>query len=85
MRMWPCSPQLLGVVCFGRHYAAAEYAYMLLVVAGLACFLLAASTGALDASLRGVALLSLAVLADSLVPNVQQKLLVSRPRNSPLP
>ena len=71
----------IGVLCFGRHYALAEYAYMLLVVAGLYAFLLANSIGSeINASLIGVALLSLAVLSDSLVPNVQQKLLATRPK-----
>ena len=54
---------------------------MLLVVCGLACFLLAGSAGALISSLPGVALLSLAVLSDSLVPNVQQTLLLTRPKH----
>ena len=73
---------LLGVLCFGRHYALSEYVYMLLVVGGLCTFLLATASGAtqLTASLVGVVLLGLAVLADSLVPNVQQKLLATRPK-----
>lgn len=66
---------LLGSL-FGRIYTPAEYAYMLMVMFGLAAFLLAGgSTGSLSASAAGIALLSLAVLADSLVPNLQQKLL----------
>ena len=73
---------LLGSL-FGRIYTPAEYAYMLMVVFGLAAFLLAGgSTGSLSASTAGIALLSLAVLADSLVPNLQQKLLqgIGRPK-----
>ena len=71
---------LLGTLLFGRLYALAEYVYMLLVVLGLVAFLVAGNAmggaaTAPSASLVGVALLSLAVLADSLVPNVQQKLL----------
>mgnify|MGYP001223325308 CR=1 FL=1 len=38
------SVMLLGVACCGRHYAPSEYAYMLLVVAGLCTFLLAVVT-----------------------------------------
>ncbi len=74
---------LLGRLCFGRHYPAMEYAYMLNVVLGLACFLLALKGGALGSSLPGIALLTLAVLADSLVPNVQQRLLtvLARPKH----
>ena len=73
---------LLGVLCFGRHYATSEYAYMVLVVGGLCTFMLADATGTaqLRASLVGITLLGLAVLADSLVPNVQQKLLATRPK-----
>ena len=59
---------------------------MLLVVGGLSAFLLAgASGGALTASLMGVALLALAVLSDSLVPNVQQKLLTTSHRTDSNP
>lgn len=71
----------VGAVLFRRFYRLDEYAYMLLVVCGLACFLLAGSAGALISSLPGVALLSLAVLSDSLVPNVQQTLLLTRPKH----
>ncbi len=68
--------------CFGRLYACAEYTYMLLVVEGLAAFFLASSsTGHLRSSALGAALLSAAVLADSLVPNVQQRLLTHRPKS----
>ena len=70
---------LLGVLCFGKFYDVSEYACMLLVVGGLAAFLLATSSGSLAASLPGVALLTIGVLSDSLVPNVQQKLLTTRP------
>jgi UDP-galactose transporter B1 len=74
---------LLGRLCFGKNYPARVYVYMLNVVLGLACFLLALKGGALGSSLPGVALLTLSVLADSLVPNVQQRLLtvLARPKH----
>ena len=71
---------LLGRCCFGKRYGLYEYAFMLLVVCGLVTFLLARSTGAIDASLVGIALLALAVVCDSVVPNVQQRLLETRPK-----
>ena len=71
---------LLGRLCFGKVYAAVEYGYMLNVVLGLIAFLLASKGGGLNSSLPGVTLLSLAVLADSLVPNVQQRLLTTLQR-----
>jgi len=74
---------LLGRLCFGKSYSCMEYSYMLHVVLGLVAFLLASSGGALGSSLPGVALLSLAILSDSLVPNVQQRLLtgLKRPKH----
>ena len=72
---------LLGRLFFGRRYLLSEYGFMLLVVLGLAAFLLASSAAATakaaqhGASVAGVALLAIAILADSLVPNLQQKLL----------
>ena len=74
---------LLGRLCFGKNYPARVYVYMLNVVLGLACFLLSLKGGALGSSLPGVALLTLSVLADSLVPNVQQRLLtvLARPKH----
>ena len=71
---------LIGLL-FRRFYRLDEYAYMLLVVLGLASFLLAGSAGALISSLPGVALLGVAIAADSLVPNVQQTLLTSRTKS----
>ena len=71
---------LLGTLLFRKVYAAAEYAYMALVVLGLAAFTLANSSAGSGSSLVGVALLTLAVLCDSLVPNVQQTLLRTRPK-----
>lgn len=74
---------LLGKLCFGKSYAAMEYGYMLNVVLGLVAFLLASKGGALASSLPGLLLLALAVLSDSLVPNVQQRLLTTlrRPKH----
>ena len=77
------SVMMLGRLCFGRFYSALEYGHMLMVVLGLVAFMLATkrpSTGGADTSLIGVALLSLAVVVDSLVPNVQQRLLVQHHR-----
>ena len=76
---------LLGTLLFGKRYLATEYGYMLLVACGLVVFCLAASAAALQSSLTGVALLASAVLADSMLPNVQQRLLrdLSRPKVSP--
>lgn len=67
---------LLGALVFGKSYQPSEYAYMLIVVLGLATFLLAGSRSvSLDSSLTGLALLAGSILSDSFVPNVQQRLL----------
>ena len=73
---------LLGTLLFGKRYLAVEYGYMLLVACGLVVFFLAASVAALHSSLTGVALLAVAVLSDSMLPNVQQRLLreLNRPK-----
>ena len=71
---------LIGRLCFGRLYDRIEYMHMFLVVLGLVAFLLASRGGAPIASLVGTALLCLAILADSLVPNVQQRLLTTLKR-----
>lgn len=73
---------LLGSA-FGRLYRPTEYGCMLLVVLGLNTFFLASGQARLDSSITGVALLITAVLCDSLVPNVQQRLLqeLKRPKD----
>ena len=73
---------LLGTLLFGKRYLAVEYGYMLLVACGLIIFFMAASAAALHSSFTGVALLALAVLSDSMLPNVQQRLLrdLGRPK-----
>lgn len=60
---------------FGRFYGVHEYGFMMLVALGLITFFLAGARGALESSLVGVALLVGSVVCDSLVPNVQQRLL----------
>ncbi|KAL1527360.1 hypothetical protein AB1Y20_016030 [Prymnesium parvum] len=68
---------------FGRHYQLDEYGCMLLVAFGLIVFFLAGGRTKLATSLVGGALLVAAVLCDSVVPNVQQRLLqdLSRPKS----
>ena len=65
---------------FGRLYRPNEYGCMLLVALGLVTFFLAGSQARLASSLVGVALLVAAVCCDSLIPNVQQKLLQDHQR-----
>jgi drug/metabolite transporter (DMT)-like permease len=72
---------LLGTLMFGRVYHSAEYVSMLLVVLGLAGFTLASSsTDSTNSPLFGIALLACAILVDSIVPNVQNVLLRTRPK-----
>ena len=66
---------LLGTLLFRKRYLLVEYSYMLLTCGGLVVFFLATSSAALESSLIGAALLVAAVLADSMLPNVQQRLL----------
>lgn len=69
------SVMIIGGCCFGRHYEPAEYGYMVLVALGLSAFFLAGRDGALHSSLVGGSLLFSSLCSDSLVPNVQQRLL----------
>lgn len=66
---------LLGTLLFRKRYLLVEYSYMLLTCGGLVIFFLATSSAALESSLIGAALLVAAVLTDSMLPNVQQRLL----------
>ena len=72
---------LLGSL-FGRIYTPAEYAYMLMVVFASRVPSRWRVDRLAQCAAAGIALLSLAVLADSLVPNLQQKLLqgIGRPK-----